>query len=173
MCRTNYCQKKWCILFVYWPLDTNITWNKIFGRYDNNLFAGDLNWCTDELMSLKLVQIHQITCLKLRISLTIQTWLRNLLTLNCKIRILLINVDKYKKTLWPLFIDRVQLFQGLRANVRRQFVFLPFSSQEFLVFNWSNSIGRKAELTLELPSGFEPRTPELGIQRLNHLAIAP
>ena len=123
MCRTNYCQKKWCILFVYWPLDTNITWNKIFGRYDNNLFASDLNWCTDELMSLKLVQIHQITCLKLRISLTIQTWLRNLLTLNCKIRILLINVDKYKKTLWPLFIDRVQLFQGLRANVRRQFVF--------------------------------------------------
>ena len=41
-------------------------------------------------------------------------------------------------------------------------------------FSWcSFNRCRKAELTLELPSGFEPRTPGLGIQRLNHYAIAP
>ena len=40
-------------------------------------------------MSLRLVQIHQITCLMLRMSLTLQTWLRNLLVLNRKMEILL------------------------------------------------------------------------------------
>ena len=39
-----------------------------------------------------------------------------------------------------------------------------------LVLIWSTSEGWKAELTLEVPSGFEPRTPGLGIQRLNHWA---
>ena len=33
-------------------------------------------------MSLRLVQIHQITCLMLRMSLTLETWLRNLPVLN-------------------------------------------------------------------------------------------
>ena len=37
---------------------------------------------------------------------------------------------------------------------------------EFLVLNWSTSDGWKAELTLELPSGFVPGIPVLGIQRL-------
>ena len=46
--------------------------------------------------------------------------------------------------------------------------FLPFSSHEFLVLNWSTSVGCKAELTLEPPSGFETRIPRLGIQYLNH-----
>ena len=36
----------------------------------------------------------------------------------------------------------------------------------------STSEGRKAESTLEPTGGFEHRTPGLGIQRLNHQAIA-
>ena len=45
-------KKKWYILFAYQPLDTNktiffnethITLNKILGKYDNILLAGDLN----------------------------------------------------------------------------------------------------------------------------------
>ena len=49
-------KKKWCILFPYRPLDTSktvffneiyITLNKILGKYDNILLAGDLN--IDEL----------------------------------------------------------------------------------------------------------------------------
>ena len=42
------------------------------------------------------------------------------------------------------------------------------SSQKFLVLILSTSEGWKTELTLEPPSGFEPRTPRLRIQRLNH-----
>ena len=58
-----------------------ITLNKILGKYDNILLAGDLK--IDEL------KIHQITCLILRTSLTLQTWLRNLLVLNLKMELLL------------------------------------------------------------------------------------
>ena len=58
-----------------------ITLNKILGKYDNILLAGDLK--IDEL------KIHQITCLMLRTSLTLQTWLRNLLVLNRKMELLL------------------------------------------------------------------------------------
>ena len=45
-------KKKWCILFAYRPPDTNkamffneiyITLNKILGKYDSILLAGDLN----------------------------------------------------------------------------------------------------------------------------------
>ena len=45
-------KKKWCILFAYRPPDTNksmffneiyITLNKIIGKYDNSLLAGELN----------------------------------------------------------------------------------------------------------------------------------
>ena len=46
--------------------------------------------------------------------------------------------------------------------------FLLFSSQEFLVLNWSTSEGLKAEVTLELPSGFKAGTPGLEIHRFNH-----
>ena len=42
------------------------------------------------------------------------------------------------------------------------------SSQKSLVLILSTSEGRKAESTLEPPSGFEHGTPGLGIQRLNH-----
>ena len=44
---------------------------------------------------------------------------------------------------------------------------------KFLVLILSTSEGWKPESTLEPASGFEHGTPGLGIQRLNHLAIAP
>ena len=59
----------------------------------------------------------------------------------------------------------IQLSQGCRATTSREY-FLSFSSLEFLVLNWSTSEGWKTELTLEPPSGFEPRTLGLGIQSL-------
>ena len=77
-----------------------------------------------------------------------------------------------KKTLWPLFMDGVQLPQG-QSHFEEAVYFLPLSSQKFLVLILSTSGGWKAESTLEPPSGFEHGTPGLGIQRLNHYAIAP
>ena len=56
----------------------------------------------------------------------------------------------------------------LQSYYEETVYFLPFSSKEFLVFNWSTSEGWKAEITLEPPSGFELRTPGLGIQRFKH-----
>ena len=55
----------------------------------------------------------------------------------------------------------------LKKHNEETVYFVPFSSQEFLVHNWSTSEGWKAELTLEQPSGFEPGTLGLGIQHLN------
>ena len=63
-----------------------ITLNKILGEYDNILLTGDLN--IDEIHQ-SLLEIYQITCLMLRMSLTLPTWLRNLLVLNCKMVLLL------------------------------------------------------------------------------------
>ena len=48
-----------------------------------------------------------------------------------------------------------------RTTSRRQFTFLPLSSQKFLVLNFIES-------TLQPLSGFEHGTPGLGIQHLNH-----
>ena len=56
----------------------------------------------------------------------------------------------------------VQLPQGY-SHFEQAAYFLPFSSQKFLVLILSTSEGWKAESTLEPPSGFEHRTPELGI----------
>ena len=56
----------------------------------------------------------------------------------------------------------------LQSHYKEIANFLLFSSQEFLLLNWSTSEGLKAEVTLELPSGFKPRTPGLEIHRLNH-----
>ena len=71
-----------------------------------------------------------------------------------------------KKTLWFLFMDRVQLSQGYRATLRRPFTFYHSGgAQEVLVLIWSTSEGWKAGLTLEPPSGFEPETPGLGIKQ--------
>ena len=72
-----------------------------------------------------------------------------------------------KKTLWPLFMDGVQLPQGY-SHFEEAVYFLPFSSQKVLVLILLTSEGWQAESTLELPSGFEHRTPGLGIQHLNH-----
>ena len=47
----------------------------------------------------------------------------------------------------------------------------PLSPQEYLELIFTTSKGWKTELTLEPLSGFEPRTPGLGIQRLNHYSI--
>ena len=68
-------------------------------------------------------------------------------------------------------MDGVQLPQGY-SHSEEAVYFLPLSSQNFLVLILSTLEGWKAELTLELPSGFEHGTPGLDIQRLNHYAIA-
>ena len=69
-------------------------------------------------------------------------------------------------------MDGVQLPQGY-SHFEKAVYFLPLISQKLLVLILSTSEGWKAELTLEPPSGFEHKTPGLGIQHLNHLAIAP
>ena len=69
-------------------------------------------------------------------------------------------------------MDGVQLPQGLSLYEEPDY-FLPLSSRKFMVLILSTSEGWKAESTLESPSGFEHGTPGLGIQRLNHYAIAP
>ena len=45
-----------------------------------------------------------------------------------------------KTTLWPLFMDRVQLPQGY-SHFEEAVYFLPFSSQKFLVLILSTSEG--------------------------------
>ena len=69
-------------------------------------------------------------------------------------------------------MDGVQLPQGY-SHFEEAVYFLPFSSQKFLVLILSTSEGWKAESTLKPPSDFDHGTPGLGIQRLNHYAIAP
>ena len=50
-----------------------------------------------------------------------------------------INFKKnFKKTLWPLFMDEVQLHQGY-SHFEEAVYFLPFSSQKFLVLILSTS----------------------------------
>ena len=80
-------------------------------------------------------------------------------------------MKKNFKTLWPLFMDGVQLPQGY-SHFEEAVYFLPFSSQNFLVFILSTSEGWEAESTLEPLSGFKHGTPGLVIQHLNHYAIA-
>ena len=50
--------------------------------------------------------------------------------------------------------------------------FLALSLQEYLVLILSNLEGSQAESALKPPSGFEPETLRLGIQHLNHQAMA-
>ena len=69
-------------------------------------------------------------------------------------------------------MDEVQLHQGY-SHFKETVYFLPVSSQKCLVLILSTLEGWRAELTLEPPSGCEHGTPGLGIQRLNHEAIAP
>ena len=69
---------------------------------------------------------------------------------------------KKKKTLWSLFMDGVQQAQGY-SHFEEAVYFLPLSSQKFLVLILSTWEGWKAESILEPLSGFEHRTPGLGI----------
>ena len=69
-------------------------------------------------------------------------------------------------------MDGVQLTQGY-GHFEEAVYFLPLSSRKFLVLILSTSEGWKAESTLQPLNGFEHGAPGLGIQRLNHLAIAP
>ena len=78
-------------------------------------------------------------------------------------------ITQIKKIMSP-FMDEVQLFQSYRATTKGGFT-LPLSPQKIMVLISSTSEWLKAELILEPPSGFEPGTPELGIQHLNHQAI--
>ena len=61
-----------------------ITLNKILGKYDNILLAGDLN-----INELKSGSDSSNQLSDPKESSTLQTWLRNLLVLNCKIEFLL------------------------------------------------------------------------------------
>ena len=73
--------------------------------------------------------------------------------------------NRIKKTLWPLFIDGVQLPLDY-SYFEEAVYFLPFSSQKFLVLIVSTSEGLNAESTLEPASEFEHGTPRLEIQHL-------
>ena len=64
-------------------------------------------------------------------------------------------------------MEGIQLSQGYRATTRRHFYFFSQSPQEFLIPILLTSEGRKDELTLEPPSGFELGTPGLGVECLN------
>ena len=66
-------------------------------------------------------------------------------------------------------MDGIQLPQGYN-HFREAVYFLPLSSEKFPLLILLISEGGKAELTLELPSGFEHGIPGLGIQHLNHYA---
>ena len=57
-----------------------------------------------------------------------------------------------KTTLWPLFMDGVQLTQG-KSRFQEAAYFLPLSSQKFLVLILLTSEGWKAESTLEPTNG--------------------
>ena len=74
-----------------------------------------------------------------------------------------LKIKKKQKTLWPLFMVGVQLPQGYSHFEEAVCFLLILSTLE----------GWKAESTLEPLNGFERKTSKLGIQRLNHLAIAP
>ena len=67
---------------------------------------------------------------------------------------------------WGSTASRLQPLRGGSLLFTTQFPEIPGT-------HFIDLEGWKAELTLELPSGFEHWTPGLGIQRLNHLAIAP
>ena len=74
---------------------------------------------------------------------------------------------KFKIFMVP-FYGQGSTVSRLQTHDKETVDFLPFSSQEFLVLNWSTLEGWKAELTLEPPSGFDPGIPGLGIQFPNH-----
>ena len=56
----------------------------------------------------------------------------------------------------------------LQSHYEEAVYFSPLSPKEYLILILSTSEGWQAESTLVPLSGFEPRTPGLDIQRLNH-----
>ena len=81
-------------------------------------------------------------------------------------------IQKRKKNFMALFYECCSTASRLEP-LGGGSLLLPLSPQKFLVLTLSTLEGWKAESTLEPPSGFEYGIPELGIQRLNHQAIAP
>ena len=59
----------------------------------------------------------------------------------------------YKKILWPLFMNRIQLSEDLDP-LSLEKKFWSLSLQEFLVLIWLTSNEWKTESTLEPPTGF-------------------
>ena len=54
----------------------------------------------------------------------------------------------------------------LQSHYEETVYFLPLSPQKFLVFIWSTMKGWYTESILDPTSGFELKTPEMGIQDL-------
>ena len=69
-------------------------------------------------------------------------------------------------------MDGVQLTQGCKATTRRQLTFYHKVSRNSWYSSDQTCKNESSQSTLEPPSGFEHGTPRLGIQRLNHYAIA-
>ena len=74
-------------------------------------------------------------------------------------------IDSYKRISFHLYewnstVSRLQNHDGEAVY------FLPLSPPKFLALVWLTSEGWKAVSTLEPPIGFELRTPEMGVQRL-------
>ena len=63
---------------------------------------------------------------------------------------------------WGSTISRLQ------SHYEETVYFLPLLLQEYLIFISSISEGCEVKSTLEPLSNFDPGTPGLGIQRLNH-----
>ena len=67
-----------------------------------------------------------------------------------------------KTTLWPVFMDGVQLPEGYNP-FKEAVYFLPFSPQTFLVLILSTTDGWKAESTLEPTQWFWTQDPWIEI----------
>ena len=83
-----------------------------------------------------------------------------------------LNAIRLKKNFMSSFYGWGSTVSKLQSNNNETVYFLPFISQKFLVLNCLTLEGSKAELTLQLPSGFETRTLGLQIQCLKHQVIA-
>ena len=64
---------------------------------------------------------------------------------------------KTLKKIYGPFLSMGSTASRLQSHYEETVYFLPSSSQEFMVLNWSTSEGWKAELTLEPPSVLNPR----------------
>ena len=72
-----------------------------------------------------------------------------------------------KKTLWPLFMDGVQLPQGY-SHFEEAVYFLPLRPQKFLVLILLTAGEWMGRVDLEVTQWFRKRDPLWEIQRLNY-----